>query len=154
MGSVSDFDGGEPVYRFSRAKAIAEGVLVDLSGQYPDLVERAGIAVPVALTVAAFEAAVSPIIEEDGDAADLRQKELLAAGERFETRAFRVLHTYAHSVSKRRARPLDSVFSVAVTVLHVPGHYREIDLWCIASLGDEGEPVLTVTLPDEQMPSH
>lgn len=152
VSSLSDFDGGEPVFRFSRAKAIAEGVLVDVSGGYPEQAAAAGIVVPIAMTSAAFEAAICPISEADGDPADLRARELLAAGESFNARAFRVFHTYSHTVARRRSRPLGALLAVAVTVLHIPGHWREIDLWFISSQGDDGEHVLTITLPEEEMP--
>lgn len=42
---------GEPIYIYSRAQALADGVLIELP---PELVKEAGLKIPVAVTVAAY----------------------------------------------------------------------------------------------------
>ncbi len=42
---------GEPIYTYSRAQALADGVLIELP---PELVKQAGLKFPVAITAAAY----------------------------------------------------------------------------------------------------
>jgi len=58
MQNQSDEFWGEPIYRYTRAQAIADGVLVDLTtatdAQGQALCQQAGFKVPVAITRSAW----------------------------------------------------------------------------------------------------
>jgi len=131
------------IYRYTRAQAIEDGILVDLM-QHPtperpelddlrSLVLEAGFRIPAAMTVTAFNEAVAPI---GGD---------LPPGQDLKGRLWDVL--MALRVAGRLKTDDDRVhFKVAVWNGE---RHEDVALWALCGPGDEGEPVLTIMLEGE-----
>ena len=122
--------GADVISTYSRQDAIEDGVLVDVSqsNAYRD----AGFAYPVALTTAVFEIVngISP----------------RHAHETFDARLYDVL--FLARIAARRHPNADTVhFQVLMTPRHGPR--RTFTFKMICGPGDDGEPVLTILLPDE-----
>jgi hypothetical protein len=123
------FENPDLIHRYSRADAIRDGVLIDVSAT----ARQAGIRFPVALTRAVWERCVSV---PPGVACQDEQGRL-----------WDVLFLLA--LSARRCDGAEVRFAV-----HVRNDNRErtpplVHLKAICGPGDHGEPVLTVMLPDE-----
>ena len=138
----------EVIYSYTRAQAIADGVLVDLSAPSftfrpgLNILKEAGIKFPVAMTSTAFARVV-----QDPD-------EPLPDGQDVSGRLWDVL-----TVFKLYARQNggDTIFFF-VTVLnwvYVDGKRTErvkqesVQLKAVSGPGDTPEPVITIMLPDE-----
>lgn len=121
---------GEVIHRYTRAEAIADGVLVELPRH---LAQQASVRHPVAITAAAFHQTI-------GTADDL------PAGQDVTGRTWDVLWMMYHAM--RRADPGASAVPF---VVHVYDGKRPIPVQLKATCGpgDAGEPVLTVMLVDE-----
>ena len=123
------FEEADPIHRYTRADALRDGVLIDVSAT----AREAGIRWPVALTRAAWErcVAVPPGVacqDEAGRLWDVCWMLALAA---------------------RRCRGAEVRFGV-----HVRNDNRDrtpplVRLKALCGPGDHGEPVLTMMLPDE-----
>jgi hypothetical protein len=125
------FEDADPIHRYTRADAIRDGVLIDVSGT----AREAGFKFPVALTRAAWErcVAVPPGVvcqDEAGRLWDVLTMLRFAiqgpTGAASEVRF--VLHV--HNDNRARTPPL-------------------VRLKALCGPGDQGEPVITVLLPDE-----
>lgn len=122
---------GEVIHSYTRAQAIEDGVLVDVS----TVAREAGITFPVALTRGAWEQCVT-----------------VPAGVRGQDEAGRlwdVLWMLRCMIVAGRAQGSDCRFR-----LHVRGDNRErtppqVELRSVCGPGDLGEPVITVMLPEE-----
>jgi hypothetical protein len=127
------WDGAELVYAFTRAQAIADGVLVDLSAS--PLVKEAGFRLPLAMTAAAYAKAVAltPAAKR--------------AGNDVEGRLWDVLWMLRQAI--RRAGPGQCVVRFTVYAVVDRGRPSPVRLKCVCGPGDAGEPVLTVMMPDE-----
>ena len=111
----------------TRQHAIADGVLVDVS----KLAKEAGFRFPVAMTAAAWTAAVevppnAPCQDETG-------------------RLWDVLNVLRFSVIGRN----ESEIRFCVSVVGANGVSRRVDLKSISGTGDDAEPVITIMLPHE-----
>ncbi len=125
---------GEPISIYTRAQALDDGVLVDVS----ELAKEAGFRFPVAMTRAAWEDCVSW-----GDEDSRRQTYQDEAG-----RLWDVL--YMASLSARRGAGSEVRFQL----YRVPRggkavRPRLVTLMMHCGPGDEGEPVITIMLPGE-----
>lgn len=125
---------GEPVYAYTRAQALEDGVLVDVS----DLAEEAGFRYPVAMTRAAW---VDCVEWSDGDSEKQVCQDETA-------RLWDVLWLAAHAARQSSGDHL------TFRVHRVPrdGHSIQPDLVSLQMLigpGDRGEPVMTILLPGE-----
>jgi hypothetical protein len=124
------FENADLIHRYTRAEAIADGVLIDVSA----VAREAGIRYPVALTRAAWEkcVAVLPGVlcqDESG-------------------RLWDVLFLLACAARRGGSRP------VLRFGVHVRNDNRErtpplVRLKAVCGPGDSGEPVVTVMLPEE-----
>src|SRR5207237_9145322 len=117
-------------YRYTRAQAVEDGVLIDVSA----VAREAGVRYPVALTSAAWGRCVTvpPGVECQDEAG----------------RLWDVLWLLACAVRRRGGGP-EGRFGV-----HVRDDNRErtpplVRLKAVCGPGDQGEPVITVMLPDE-----
>jgi hypothetical protein len=122
---------GPVIYAYTRSQALADGVLVDFS----DLAREAGFRVPLAVTEAVYKEYLDPsqALVDEGQSRKGRVWDLL-----------QVLH-FAAAVSPDR----DTVYFKVLFVL-TPGCPPEpIELKAICGPGDDGSPVLTVLLPNE-----
>jgi hypothetical protein len=127
----SPFDGFEVISVYTRAQALADGVLVDLS----DLAREAGFRVPLAVTETVYKDYLDPsqALADEGQSLQGRAWDML-----------QVLH-FAAAVSPDR----DTVFFKVLFAL-TPGCPPEpVELKALCHPGDDGEPVLTIMLPEE-----
>lgn len=124
------------VFSYSRAQAIADGVLIDVS----EMAREAGFRVPVALTHGAWSECVAW-----GEGDDVRGAE----GQSEAGRLWDVLFIARRAALLHRG---SSRNRVAFVVLRVPRGGRRAErteLVVHIGPGDEAEPVLTVMLPGE-----
>ena len=124
---------GEVISTYSRAQAIEDGVLVDVTA----MAREAGFKIPVVLTAAAWAEAVAV-----GDKAqEFGQSE---AG-----RLWDVLFV-AGTAARVAAKMSDaSQITCRVSVADGPGATREVVLVVHCGPGDNAEPVITIMLPNE-----
>jgi hypothetical protein len=125
---------GPAIYGYSRAQAIADGVLVDVT----TMSRQAGFTVPVALTSAAWSDCVEWTDEDSS-----RQGHQDEAGRLWDTLWI------AHLAARRAHGEV-----VAFELYRVPrggrGHMpRRVSLHMHIGPGDEAEPVITIMLPGE-----
>jgi hypothetical protein len=135
---------GPAISTYSRQQAIEDGVLVDLmqhpTPQQPELddlqkiVREAGFIIPVAMTVAAFEAAIMPIGGE------------LPAGQDFNGRLWDVLTVLRFAM--RQHRKLFEPINFTVSVFDGQKG-NDVALTATVGPGDNAEPVITIMLPTE-----
>lgn len=119
------------VFSYTRAQAIADGVLVDVS----ELAQEAGFKFPVAMTSAAWADCVT--VPEGADDQD-------------ETgRLWDVLNVLRFSIrgSDENRNPSEIRFKVSVRTGEVTS--EDIELKSLCGPGDNAEPVITIMLPDE-----
>jgi hypothetical protein len=117
------------IHRYSRADALADGVLIDVSA----VAREAGIRYPVALTAAVWAkcVAVPPGVlcqDEAGRLWDVLT--LLRCAVRGQSGAEVRFAVHVRNDNRQRTPPL-------------------VRLKALCSPGDQGEPVVTVMLPDE-----
>jgi hypothetical protein len=123
------FDEGDLIHRHTRADAISDGVLIDVSA----VAWEAGIRYPVALTRAAWERCVT-----------------VPPGVLYQDEAGRLLDLlWMLRCALRRGAGALVRFG-----LHVRNDNREgtpplVPLKALCGPGDQGEPVITVLLPEE-----
>ena len=125
---------GPMIVSYTRADAIADGVLVDLlaSPETASVVREAGFKLPIAMTSAAYEALIGT-----GE---------LPSGQSVSGRLWDVLMVL-RSMIRRLPDGADRVdFSVSVWDGTSLG---DVACWCHCGPGDEGEPVLTLMLAGE-----
>lgn len=117
----------EVISAYTRAQAIEDGVLVDLS----DLAREAGFKFPLAVTQGVW-AFLNPT------------KELEAAGQDMTGRAWDMLTILRHAI--KSASRADAV-CFAPLFLREPGQKVEaVAMWAKCGPGDNAEPVITVML--------
>jgi Family of unknown function (DUF6573) len=129
---------GEPVDAYSRAQAIADGLLVEVA---EGIACEAGFTVPVAVTAAAWADCVA------WTDADNRRKGTVQDEQ---GRLWDVLWMTRHAI--RRAPP--GTNRVPVQLYRVPRegrgiHPQPVSLVARCGPGDHGEPVITIMLPGE-----
>ena len=127
----SDSVFGSVIYAYTRAQALADGVLVDLS----KLAHEAGFRWPVAVTERLYHAYIVPSFD------------LVADGQSIDGRAWDLLTDLRYAVS---SKPQSSELHFSVLFLMTPGHDPiSIKLKAVCDHGDDGSPVVTVMLLDE-----
>lgn len=144
-------DWGPPISSYSRAQAIADGVLVpvtDLVPDEPNFAADAGFKVPVVLTSAVAEL-VKPTEEEAREwAQDVKGRlwDVL------------MMATWAVRASKRPSGNGELLYDILFRLVGRTGQFapkdgkfelREMKLKLLVHPGDEGEPVATIMLPEE-----
>ena len=118
---------GDVVYAYTRAQAIEDGVLVDVS----KTAQEAGIKWPVALT-----SEVWALIE------DIPEKH---AHEDIQGRLWDVLWMARCAMAKSDRPSTETLYRL---ILH-NNETDEVQLKIVAGPGDSGEPVITIMLPDQ-----
>lgn len=137
MRSIPLADGGEIIHAYTRAQALADGVLVAADA---NSAREAGFRVPVALTSAVWEGCVA---WNEGDSE--RQVPQDERG-----RLWDVLTMCRAAI--RRSGGGGGRVSVAVRRVPRDGRTqqpRPVQLVCAIGPGDHGEPVITIMQPDE-----
>ena len=131
MSDSESFTFGPVIYTYTRAEALRDGVLNDLT----KLAREAGFRVPLAVTEAVYKDYLDP------------SQTLAAEGQSLNGRAWDLLQVLYFSAAVSPDR--DTVFFKVLSVL-TPGCPPEpVELKAICGAGDDGEPVLTVLLPSE-----
>ena len=116
------------IYAYTRAQALEDGVLADVS----DLAREAGFVWPVALT-----AAVWSIVE------DIPRR--YCAWQTVEGRLYDVLWMAYCAIRSAEHHGTE----LRYTLLLDHGRHRYLTLKLVTGPGDHGEPVVTIMLPDE-----
>ena len=130
----SFFPAGATVYVYTRSQAIEDGVLVDVTENFPDLVRDAGFTVHVAMTDTVFKGYVelTPVAEKTGNDIKGRMWDILwmlrMAAQRSNGESNVLFQLY---VVRDRVKP------TLCTLKSVIGP------------GDDGEPVITIMEPGE-----
>lgn len=121
---------GEVIFSYTRAQAIEDGVLADLS----ELTHYAGIKFPVAMTLASYQkcVAVPAGCESIQDGRE---------------RAVDVLTMLKMEIAK--ARSSSSTIFFFVMVMTKPDTTQAVRLKALCGPGDKGEPVITIMFPEE-----
>ena len=121
---------GDVISTYSRAQAIEDGVLADLT----PWAREEGFKFPVAITAALWGYVEPPAgLEGEGQSARGRAHDLLEM---------------LRWAIRRQAGPTDRV-EFEVLFLMKPGRREKVRCWSVCGPGDEGEPVLTVMLKGE-----
>jgi hypothetical protein len=135
MTLTSLFSNDEIIFAYTRADAISDGVLVELSDQ---IVREAGIKVKVAVTRAVWEDYLSPSCLD----------ELL--GQSVEGRTWDLLWMFG--CAARRSRHASTIqFRVLFATMEESGSIvtEDVLLKAVCGPGDDAEPVITIMLPWE-----
>jgi len=125
-------DGWNCIYRYTRAQAIADGVLVDVT----EYAKHVGFKVHTAITDHLYHGYVEPpsgLDLSDGQSTTGRLHDLL----------FLVL------CSAKKSRPGADRATVRIAFLMAPGRVETVDVIAHIGPGDHGEPVLTLMLPED-----
>lgn len=128
-------DAGDPIFgdlilRYTRAQAIEDGVLIDVS----DMARECGFRLPVAVTRAVWSDCIEVLPTAEG------QDE---AG-----RLWDVLTVLRFAINRHRDHLSDRL-DFTVHVRHEPGRAEDMDLYARCGPGDDMEPVITVMRPEE-----
>ena len=115
------------IYSYTRAQALEDGVLVDIS----ELAKEAGFRFPVAVT--------SRVYELLNDTAQ--------AGQSFEGRAWDLLMVLHFEI--KRTKDGDIVYFAPYFNAEQHSEPKPYKLWSKCGPGDNGEPVITVMFTDE-----
>jgi Family of unknown function (DUF6573) len=140
-------DESEVISTYTRAQAIADGALIDLT----DAEDRDGrrlspFKFPVAMTATAFGETVSVGGEWQKDA-DGNETLVLPGCQDFAGRVWDVFWMLLVAI---RQAPAGDTVKFTVSVLTDGVHKREtVNLKSICGPGDDGAPVITIMLPDE-----
>jgi hypothetical protein len=129
---MSIWEGAEVISVYTRADAIEDGALVDVT----ETAREAGITVPTALSAGAWAESVSLLGWPDKGTQDE------------DGRLWDVLWLLSCAMRGTRGRNVSRIdFTVSVTQKN--SRQRLIDLYAVVGPGDQAEPVITVMLPHE-----
>ena len=140
---------GPILFSYTRAQAIEDGVLVDLTsdGETKALVSDAGFTIPMAMTTTAFMETVLAGTTETPDG-----EFIFPTGQSLKGRLWDVLMV-ARTAIRRAARPEPSNTDRAYFKVRVDangdGKHKTVSLWVHVGPGDAGEAVLTIMLDGE-----
>jgi hypothetical protein len=126
---------GKPIYVYSRAQALEDGVLVDVT----QMAKEAGFKIPVAVTRAVWD---SYIVWSNEDSYKQTFQD-------HEGRLWDILWML-HLASKRNSE--EAFLNYRLFVIPRDGRSkkpRQIELKAVIGGGDNGQAVITVMLPDE-----
>jgi hypothetical protein len=149
MRNQCDNSWGQPIFVYSRAQAIADGVLVDLTSAADDqgclLCPQAGFKVPVAITRAAWAQTIEAggTWKPDGDGETLELK----GGQSLTGRLWDVL--WMLRAASGQAGSTDRVHFQVLVDVDGDGHHEVVKLWALCGPGDDARPVITIMLEGE-----
>jgi uncharacterized protein DUF6573 len=128
--TVNPWEGVEVISAYTRAQALEDGVLVDITAW----AREAGFTFPIAVTSGVWEVLKpSPELEADGEDVVGRGWDML---------------TILRESIRGAARTDEVHFAPMFTMM--PGRKVEpVEMWAKCSPGDDGEPVITVLLKGE-----
>ena len=134
------FDGAPIVHRYTRAQAIADGSLVDVS----ETAREAGLRLPTALTQAVWNDCVAWTAED-------KKKSRSIGGQDPGGRLWDVLSMARFNLAVRKNTPITEELLYSIRRLPRPGRGRRqrVVLKLTITGGDSGEPVITILEPNE-----
>lgn len=140
---------GEPIFRYTRAQAIADGALVDLTtatdnkGQL--LCQQAGFKVPIAITRTAWTKTIEigGIWKPDGKGQVLELK----GGQSLTGRLWDLL--WMLRVASGKAAKSDRVHFQVLVDVHGDGRRDVVKLWALCGPGDDAQSVITIMVEGE-----
>ncbi len=124
---------GKTIYCYSRAQAIEDGVLVDVT----DVARQVGFRYPVAITCA-LDDRLQPSRHESGQDHNGRLWDALWVAALSVRLKGRDTDTVPFTVAQQEIDPKDGKL-----------HNVELRLWAVCGPGDEGEPVITIGFPQD-----
>ena len=124
------FTQADLIYSYTRAQAIEDGLLIDVNGT----AKEAGFKYPVAVTSGVW----AEVIEPDGKAK--------SQGESDTGRLWDVLWMLFVAIKRGQSNGSQTDYKLIATK---DGHQHMVDLKAECHGGDDGEPVITIMLPDE-----
>lgn len=130
--SESVFADADLVYSYTRAQALEDGLLVDLTEQ----ARETGFRVPVAITRAAWADCIEWPREREREYQDEP------------ARARDVLWMLRCAISARRANSTELLFWL-VRIPRGASRATKVQLKCVSGPGDNAEHVMTIMLPEE-----
>uniref|UniRef100_I2Q6G9 DNA or RNA helicases of superfamily II n=1 Tax=Desulfovibrio sp. U5L TaxID=596152 RepID=I2Q6G9_9BACT len=121
---------GNVIYSYTRAQAIADGVLIDVTAE----AKAHGFKVPVAITDHLFNVYVdAPTgLEAEGQSTAGRLHDLLTLA----------------MLAARTSKGTDRAY-FKISFLMTPGKIETVEVIAHIGPGDHGEPVLTIMLPED-----
>jgi hypothetical protein len=129
---------GPIIDAYTRAQAIEDGVLVDLTQPFTKpLVEQAGIKCHAAMTSTAWAQAI-----DDGSP-------IMPPGQSVKGRLWDVLMLFRRELQRVGLGGLDTDRVHFTVRVFDGGQHNDVKLWALIGPGDEGEPVLTIMLEGE-----
>jgi hypothetical protein len=140
---------GEPIYRYTRAQAIADGILVDLTTATDDrgqlLCQQAGFKVQVAITRTAWAKTVEAggVWKSHGDGETLELK----GGQSLTGRLWDVL--WMLRLASGQTRNTDRVHFQVLVDIQGDGHRKLVKLWALCGPSDDVKPCITIMLEGE-----
>jgi hypothetical protein len=149
MPNQADNLWGDLIFSYSRAQAITDGVLVDLTTATDDkgqlLCPQAGFKVPVAITRTAWAQAIEAggSWRPDGDGEVLELK----GGQSLTGRLWDLL--WGLRVASGKAANVDRVHYQVLVDVHGDGRREPVSLWALCGPGDDAKPVITIMLEGE-----
>ena len=140
---------GEPISKYTRAQAIVNGVLIDLTTATDDkgqrLCSQAGFKVPVAITRTAWaqtiEAGGSWKPDGEGEVLELK------GGQSLTGRLWDVL--WMLRVASGKAANSDRVHFQVLVDVRGDGRRETVSLWALCGPGDDAQPVITIMVEGE-----
>jgi hypothetical protein len=140
---------GEQIFRYTRAQAIADGVLVDLTSATDDKgqlwCKQAGFKVPVAITRTAWaktiEAGGTWKPHGDGEILELK------GGQSLTGRLWDVI--WMARVACGQAGDTDRITFQVLVDVNGDGRHETVNLCALCSPGDDAMPLLTIRLEEE-----
>jgi hypothetical protein len=119
------------IYSYTREQALSDGVLIDVT----ETAKEAGFKFPTAITSAVMSTVVRP--------------PEIAVGESVEGRLWDVLLMLSTKVRSSAQNVFDDTAYFEVLATGDDGEHKTHQLWARCGPGDDGAPVITVTLQGE-----
>jgi hypothetical protein len=129
--AAQDSPFGPVIYSYSRAQALEDQLLWDVT----TLAREAGFRYPLAVTERLYQSYIVPSFD------------LIAEGISIEGRLWDLLFVLRFAIAK--ARNTDTILFTVNFLMSRDADPVPIELKAVCGPGDDGEPVLTITLPDE-----
>lgn len=120
---------GEVIYAYTRKQAIEDGVLIDVT----KTAKEAGTRYPTAITRTVWDEYIEP------------DEELKKLGQSLEGRLWDTLFMF--TVEARKTK--ESILQYQLYFIMPGGKQKLVTLKAMCGPGDEGEPVISIMLPEE-----